>query len=641
MIKRRFSWAFALLICSFSAVSVRADDTPESLSAYISREYVDANIKEDAVEGIKLTDSKLFGPLSEDTLPIPKTKEACQHLFPRIACTFESSTTKSPRSITPTILEKMEIVKGGGTQKNQNVVNTLFQHTQTKAGMAWAIRQFVEPITDLTILEQRKELLSLLVNDNAMRESLTNSTKTISLYEKDLCFFWTGKTVSSGMAQLLYHRLIPSLDRSEIAYEVWRFQDRLPAGMFLTWLAYSKIKHGVPLSDQLMALGKITTECFKQYPAATSCFVSMYSFIGYATYNVTKMKSLLVRNAQKTLMDTARYFDTIRSIRDMLEKNPELIEHLPRLACLRDIDNTSKHSDDFNYVIQSLQTDTFKGEPSYVCSQIGRILKTYKILPEITKELEPIIAAISELDAYVGLANRFKELEGTDNQLCFATFVEGKAHLEAKNFWNPSVLYHKEHVIPNDIIMTRNGSNKPNIVVTGPNTGGKSTILKGLFLNILLAQTFGIAAADSFTVSPFTLLNCYLNITDDIAAGISLFKAEVLRARELVEGIRSLKPGELSFTIMDETFSGTSPKEGEEASFKFAQTLGNFENSICILATHYHKLIDLEKETNNFANMHVEVIRNNDNSLTFTYKIKDGPSRMNIAMDILSEQGII
>ena len=93
---------------------------------------------------------------------------------------------------------------------------------------------------------------------------------------------------------------------------------------------------------------------------------------------------------------------------------------------------------------------------------------------------------------------------------------------------------------------------------------------------------------------------------------------------------------------MDETFSGTSPKEGEEASYAFAERLGSFDNSLCILATHFHKLIDLEANPNKkYKNMHVDVTRNQDQSLTFSYKLKDGSSKMNIAMDILTEQGIL
>src|SRR5690606_13756589 len=115
----------------------------------------------------------------------------------------------------------------------------------------------------------------------------------------------------------------------------------------------------------------------------------------------------------------------------------------------------------------------------------------------------------------------------------------------------------------------------PNSILTGPNTGGKSTVIKAIMLDVLMAQTFGIAPAQSLSITPFAKLNCFMNISDDIAMGASLFKSEVMRAKKLLDMVQSLQQDEFSFVIIDEVFTGTSPKEGEAAAMQFSKKLGS------------------------------------------------------------------
>ena len=90
---------------------------------------------------------------------------------------------------------------------------------------------------------------------------------------------------------------------------------------------------------------------------------------------------------------------------------------------------------------------------------------------------------------------------------------------------------------------------------------------------------------------------------------------------------------------MDEVFSRTSPKEGEDAAYKFAQQLGTYANSMCSIATHFPKLTDLEQESQ-YKNYQVTVSKNPDGSWNRPFKLETGKSTINIAMDLLEEEGI-
>ena len=94
-----------------------------------------------------------------------------------------------------------------------------------------------------------------------------------------------------------------------------------------------------------------------------------------------------------------------------------------------------------------------------------------------------------------------------------------------------------ENIVKNTIKL--GGGNNRNAIITGPNAGGKSTFIKSLTLSILFSQTLGITTANSFKLTPFSLVNTYLNIPD-IKGKESLFEAEMHRAREHLVKLKSL-----------------------------------------------------------------------------------------------------
>jgi DNA mismatch repair ATPase MutS len=140
--------------------------------------------------------------------------------------------------------------------------------------------------------------------------------------------------------------------------------------------------------------------------------------------------------------------------------------------------------------------------------------------------------------------------------------------------------------------------------------------------------------------TPFHHISTYLNITDNIKNQQSLFAAEVARAKKLLDELSALSTDQKSFTIIDEAFKGTGG-EAQDLSYWYAQQLVKYPNSICINATHYPKLVHLEKETGCYRNYKVEVIRQGPGKLIRRYKLERGYTLYNIAQDILIEQHLM
>ena len=262
---------------------------------------------------------------------------------------------------------------------------------------------------------------------------------------------------------------------------------------------------------------------------------------------------------------------------------------------------------------------------------------SYKILTNMKHKFVPFMARSGELDAYLSCAKLIKNSENRRASFCFPNYVTNvtQPFVQGQDFWNPAI--DPEKVVSSSLTIGHQA--RPNIIVTGPNAGGKSTVIKGLILNIIMSQSLGIAAARSFTFTPFNNIITYLNITDDIAAGNSHFKAGVLRAKDLIEAAEKQKGANFSFTAVDEVFNGTSHEEGQAAAYSLIEQLGSYRNNMCVTITHFPKVTFLEKDTNNFTNYRVTVQKDRQGRISYPYRLEKGIANQSIAIDILKQEG--
>ncbi|OGN54647.1 MAG: hypothetical protein A2098_00890 [Chlamydiae bacterium GWF2_49_8] len=184
------------------------------------------------------------------------------------------------------------------------------------------------------------------------------------------------------------------------------------------------------------------------------------------------------------------------------------------------------------------------------------------------------------------------------------------------------------------------GENRRNAVVTGPNSSGKSTTIKGIALSMMIAQSFGIAPADKMVFTPFSHLATYMDITDDISNKASLFQSEIQRAVELCRVIEELGDAGFTFSMFDELFSGTSPNEGMAMAYALAKRLGSYQNSVSLLATHYAALTRLETDTNDFSNYKTAVAFSSSQRIERPFSLERGISKQRIALAVAREQGV-
>jgi hypothetical protein len=127
-----------------------------------------------------------------------------------------------------------------------------------------------------------------------------------------------------------------------------------------------------------------------------------------------------------------------------------------------------------------------------------------------------------------------------------------------------------------------------NIILTGPNASGKTTLMKATMINILLSQQIGCGFYKSATIHPYESFYCYINIPDTSGRD-SLFQAEARRCKEIIDEVEKKTR---TFCIFDELFSGTNPQEATASAGSLIRYLSTFSDFQFLLTTHFIDMCD-------------------------------------------------
>ena len=192
------------------------------------------------------------------------------------------------------------------------------------------------------------------------------------------------------------------------------------------------------------------------------------------------------------------------------------------------------------------------------------------------------------------------------------------------------------HLCVNKDVSVKNDFNFKNALITGPNAGGKSTLIKTLCLNVLLAQTITLTASEYTEMTPFFFINTQINIPD--SKGVeSLFEAEMNRCLYILSVINK-HPDEKSLIVMDEIFNSTNIIEAIAGAYSILQKISEFKNVMTVITTHFIYLTKLKKETS-FVCYKMNVNIKKDHSINFPYILSKGISKQYVALELLKGRG--
>ena len=174
-------------------------------------------------------------------------------------------------------------------------------------------------------------------------------------------------------------------------------------------------------------------------------------------------------------------------------------------------------------------------------------------------------------------------------------------------------------------------SPKSHALLTGPNRGGKSTVLRSVLRGLLLAHTYGVAVASECKMTYIDWIQSSLRI-EDLPGSASLFEREVTFAAE------SLKRPGRGFVLVDELFHSTNPSDAIMASNIYLKQLWNNPKISSIISTHVFKLVD--DAPDNIERLCCPANDLGNGIIEYKYGLENGVCKVSSVMDILIERGL-
>jgi hypothetical protein len=240
-------------------------------------------------------------------------------------------------------------------------------------------------------------------------------------------------------------------------------------------------------------------------------------------------------------------------------------------------------------------------------------------------QFEEWFKVIAEVEVVISLAS----LIHNEPEWCFPSVDEKYFHFTAEQIGHP--LLPPTTRVPSDFSLEGIGKLA---LITGSNMAGKSTFLRSLGVNIVLAQMGAPVCARQMSLSEVKLISS-MRVADNLAENTSTFYAELKKIQYIIEAVDKK---EKVFILLDEVLRGTNSDDRHKGSKALVRQLLQ-NGAVAVMATHDTELAHSESLNPSVANYHFEgKIR--DEELYFDYRIKPGISESMNATTLMKKIGI-
>jgi hypothetical protein len=240
-------------------------------------------------------------------------------------------------------------------------------------------------------------------------------------------------------------------------------------------------------------------------------------------------------------------------------------------------------------------------------------------LEKYKKQLKQIFSTIGFIDAMISVASFRAGLKN----FVKPKFLDSVPSFDIKEAVHPLL----KGPVPNSISVKSGG-----ILITGSNMSGKTTFLKAVGVNAVLAQTIYTCLAREYR-SGFFHIATLVGRKDNVVEGKSYYLDEINALLRIIQGLEKDVP---SLCLLDEIFRGTNSLERISASAEVLLYLAK-KNCCVFAATHDLELTELL--VSSYKNYHFKEEVSEDDGISFDYKLLDGPSTTRNAIKLLRHAG--
>jgi len=243
--------------------------------------------------------------------------------------------------------------------------------------------------------------------------------------------------------------------------------------------------------------------------------------------------------------------------------------------------------------------------------------KMYRQLMEKKDELDAIVTIIGKIDAYISIACY---RESVKEMFCLPAFEGNNVNFDELR-----------HPLIDDAIPSSMDAAK-GVLITGSNASGKSTFLKTVGINALLAQSIHTVLAKDYKAPLFRVYSS-MALKDDLYEGDSYYIVEIKSMKRIIDAAKM--KGNTVLCFVDEVLRGTNTIERIAASTEILKFLTDSKVR-CFAATHDIELTQLLKDKYELYHFEGNV---SDNDVHFDYRLKEGPATNRNAIKLLNVLG--
>lgn len=237
------------------------------------------------------------------------------------------------------------------------------------------------------------------------------------------------------------------------------------------------------------------------------------------------------------------------------------------------------------------------------------------------KELKNVYEYVGTIDALIAIASFRESLDFYTKPYLKISEKKEDNNIEFKDIYHPLV---KEPVL-------NNGNFSKGVLITGSNASGKSTFIKTIAINAIMAQTIYTCFAKEYKTSYFNIYTS-MALKDDIHSSESYYIVEIKSLKRILDQVQNNIP---CLCFVDEILRGTNTVERIASSCEVLKNIGN-ENTLCFAATHDVELTYMLDDI--FENYHFEETIT-DNDIKFDYKIHRERAQTRNAIKLLEFMG--
>ncbi len=338
-------------------------------------------------------------------------------------------------------------------------------------------------------------------------------------------------------------------------------------------------------------------------------FLLIYALIAYV---ISRKVSPVHQRLSKMVDELEVLHDSIRHIENVQFVSPAL-QHLQSAY----LQQKSKSSHQLNQLKKILERLDLRYNPVVFIPldilllwDLQQVLALEKWKKNNTQNVIQWFEVLGEFEAL----NSFATLQFNNPAWAMPGFIDTHFCIEGSELGHP--LIPKTKMVVNDISINHAGEL---MLVTGSNMAGKSTYLRSVGINIVLAMAGAPVFAKQLTLSPVQLISS-MRIADNLEESTSTFYAELKKLKTIIDKVNA---GKKLFILLDEILRGTNSLDRHTGSAALIKQLIK-HNAVGIIATHDVELAEMKKTYPiNILNYHFDAQVNNE-ELYFDYLLKPG-----------------